>query len=489
MTSPAPGSTLAGSSATFQWTAGTGTSGNHWFRVGTTGAGSYDVSASLYTGTSASISGLPTNGGTIYVRLYSQNASTSDWVFTDYSYTAYNGSGPAFTASAMTSPAPGSTLAGSSATFQWTAGTGTSGNHWFRVGTTGAGSYDVSASLYTGTSASISGLPTNGGTIYVRLYSQNASTSDWVFTDYSYTAYNGSGPAFTASAMTSPAPGSTLAGSSATFQWTAGTATSGNHWFRVGTTGAGSYDVSASLYTGTSASISGLPTNGGTIYVRLYSQNASTSDWVFTDYSYTAYNGSGPAFTASAMTSPAPGSTLAGSSATFQWTAGTATSGNHWFRVGTTGAGSYDVSASLYTGTSASISGLPTNGGTIYVRLYSQNASTSDWVFTDYSYTAYNGSGPAFTASAMTSPAPGSTLAGSSATFQWTAGTGTSGNHWFRVGTTGAGSYDVSASLYTGTSASISGLPTNGGTIYVRLYSQNASTSDWVFTDYSYTAY
>jgi len=89
MTSPVAGSTLTGSAATFQWTAGTGTASGHWLRVGTTGVGSYDVSAVLYTGTSASITGLPTNGGTIYVRLYSQNASTSEWVFNDYTYTAY----------------------------------------------------------------------------------------------------------------------------------------------------------------------------------------------------------------------------------------------------------------------------------------------------------------------------------------------------------------------------------------------------------------
>ncbi len=288
ITSPTPGSTLTSSGITFQWTAGSGTSGSYWIRVGTAGVGSYDVSAAIYTGTSATISSLPTNGGPIYVRLYSQNASTGDWVFIDYTYTAASG-GSSFTAATMTSPTPGSTLSDSAATFQWTVGTGSSGSYWIRVGTTGVGSYDVFFDLYGSTSAAISGLPTNGGTLYVRLYSQNASTGVWVFNDYTYTAASGgSSSSFTAATMTSPTPGSTLSDSAATFQWTVGTGSSGSYWIRVGTTGVGSYDVFFDLYGSTSAAISGLPINGGTLYVRLYSQNASTGVWVFNDYTYTA---------------------------------------------------------------------------------------------------------------------------------------------------------------------------------------------------------
>ena len=41
----------------------------------------------------------------------------------------------------------------------------------------------------------------------------------------------------------------------------------------------------------------------------------------------------------------------------------------------------------------------------------------------------------------------------------------------------------------TGISATVTGIPTNGGTIYVRLYSYNVSTSAWVSNDYTYTAF
>src|SRR5207237_3697241 len=98
---------------------------------------------------------------------------------------------------------------------------------------------------------------------------------------------------------------------------------------------------------------------------------------------------------------------------------------------------------------------------TSYVRLYSLNAATGVWVLHDYGYTAFNGS-PSFAAAAIITPARGSTLGGSTVNFQWSAGTGTSSQYWLRVGTTGVGSYDIFAALYNGTSATVSGVPTNG---------------------------
>ncbi len=407
------------------------------------------------------------------------------------------GSSGSFTSAAITSPANDSTLTSSTEMFQWSAGTGTTGAYWLRVGTTGVGSYDISAALNAGTSAAVSGLPTNGGTVYVRLYSQNANSGQWVSNDYTYTAATGgggSGGSFTPAAITSPSNGSTLTSSTVTFQWNAGTGTTGGYWLRVGTTGVGSYDISAALNAGTSATVSGLPSNGGTVYVRLYSQNANSGQWVSNDYTYTAGTGgggSGGSFTSAAITSPANDSTLTSSTVTFQWNAGTGTTGGYWLRVGTTGVGSYDISAALNAGTSAAVSGIPTNGGTVYVRLYSQNANSGQWVSNDYTYTAASGgggSGGSFTPAAITSPANDSTLTSSTVTFQWNAGTGTTGGYWLRVGTTGVGSYDISAALYGGTSAMVSGLPSNGATLYVRLYSQNANSGDWSYYDYTYTA-
>ena len=490
ISSPTPGSTLSGSTVTFQWSAGTGTGTGYWLRVGTTGAGSYDISDAEYSGTSATVSGIPTNGGTVYVQLYSLNLASNTWVPISYTYTAA-GSG-SFVPGAITSPNQGSTLSGSTVTFTWSAGTGTGNGHWLRVGTTGVGSYDVSDLEYSGTSATVSGIPTNGGTVYVQLYSLNLASSTWVPTSYTYTAAaSGSGSSFVAAAIASPSQGSTLSGSTVTFTWNAGTGTGNGYWLRVGTTGVGSYDVSDLEYIGTSATVSGIPTNGGTVYVALYSLNLATSAWVSASYAYTAGLGSGLSLVAAAITSPSQGSTLSGSTVTFTWSAGTGTGNGHWLRVGTTGVGSYDISDLEYSAASATVSGIPTDGATVYVQLYSLNPASNTWVPVSYTYTAAasgSGSGSSFVAAAIASPSQGSALSGSTVTFTWGAAAAAGNGYWLRVGTTGVGSYDISDLEYAGTSATVSGIPTNGATVYVQLYSLNPASNTWVPASYTYTA-
>jgi hypothetical protein len=85
------------------------------------------------------------------------------------------------------------------------------------------------------------------------------------------------------------------------------------------------------------------------------------------------------------MVSPAPGSTFSGSSVTFQWTAGSATA--YGLTVGSS-AGGVDiyVSSVLHT-TSQTVTNIPTDGRTIYVRLYSQ--VNGSWVFNSYTYQAF----------------------------------------------------------------------------------------------------
>ena len=81
----------------------------------------------------------------------------------DYTYTEAN-----IAAAAITSPAPGSTLTSASTTFTWNAGTWRTA-YYLWVGTT-PGGYDLAnMGPFTGTSATVN-LPTNGATIYVRLW-------------------------------------------------------------------------------------------------------------------------------------------------------------------------------------------------------------------------------------------------------------------------------------------------------------------------------
>jgi hypothetical protein len=89
------------------------------------------------------------------------------------------------------------------------------------------------------------------------------------------------------------------------------------------------------------------------------------------------------------VTSPVPNSTLTGSSETFAWTPDVAATA-FWIDVGSAAGGNqYYQSGSLSTSTvSAKVAGLPTNGSTIYVTMYS--LISGQWVHNSYTYTAYN---------------------------------------------------------------------------------------------------
>jgi serine protease len=458
LTTPAPGSTLTSSTVTFGWTAGSGVSQISLY-VGTGGAGTYDIYyGSQGTSLSRTVSGLPNDGSTIYLRLWSTIEGT--WQYDDYTYTASAITG---TETRLTTPPPGSTLTSSTVTFEWTAASGVSEIVLY-VGTGGAGGYDIYyASQGTSLSRTLSGLP-NDGTIYVRLWSRLGGT--WQYSDYTY---KGGSDAWTAQ-LTTPASGSTLTSSTVTFGWTASSAVSQVALY-VGTDGAGSYDIYHAFQgTNLSSTVSGLPTNGGTIYVRLWSYVVGA--WQYDDYTYPVATGRAQ------LATPAPGSTLISSSVTFEWTAGSGVSQVALY-VGTGGVGSYDIYYA-FQGTSLSntVSGLPTDGRSVYVRLWSYLGGA--WQYDDYTYRATTGRAQ------LTTPAPGSTLTSSTVTFEWTAGSGVSQIVLY-VGTGGAGSYDVYfASQGAGLSRTVSGLPADGSTVYVRLWSYLGG--GWQYEDSTYTA-
>jgi len=179
ITSPAPGSTLTGSSQSFTWTAGTGAS-ELWLHLGST-PGGRDLFEKGLTGSSITATGLPTDGRPIYATLwFVQNGA---WQYATASYTAA-ASGSTGTLM-LTSPAAGSTLSGSSQTFTWTAGTGAT-ELWLHLGST-PGGRDLFEKGLTGSSITATGLPTDGRTIYATLwFVQNGA---WQHANATYTAF------------------------------------------------------------------------------------------------------------------------------------------------------------------------------------------------------------------------------------------------------------------------------------------------------------
>jgi hypothetical protein len=412
--------------------------------VGTTGVGSSNIfNGALGTATSAQITNIPIAGATLYVRLNYQLGASLDSI--DYQYTE----APAPTPPVLTTPPPSSTLSGPGATFIWTHGSNIT-EYQFTLGTTGPGSSDVyNGSPTTTTSAAVTNIPTNGAVLYARL--SYLAYGSWSPIDYQYTE----APAPIQPALATPTPGSTLSGSSATFTWNPGT---GSTSFRlqVGTLGTGSSDIyNGTATTTTSVTLHNLPVNGAQLYVRLnYLMN---SVWSSIDYMLTEASPVLPS-----LTTPAPGSTLTGSSAPFSWNPGNVATFFE-LQVGTA-PDMHDV----YNGgptktTSVSARNIPANGVTLYATLYYE--LNHDWHAIDYQYTESGTPTLPF----MTSPAPHSTLTGSAATFSWDPGAGAT-RFELLVGT-GPGLGDIyRGGPTTATSVQVSNVPTKGKKIFAELY-------------------
>ena len=371
MVTPAPGSTLSGTTVTFNWTAGTGATG-YWLDIGNVpGGNQYYQSGNLGTVLTTTVNSLPSDGSTVYVTLYS--LISGNWLSRAYTYTAYNSGS---TKGVITTPTPGSTLSGSSVSFTWTAGTGSTA-YWIDAGNVpGGNQYFQSGNLGNVTSTVVNGLPIDGSTVYVTLYSFVGG--QWLSNSYTYTAYSASG---SQGVITSPTPGSTLPGSTVTFNWTAGSGSSG-YWLDIGNVpGGNQYYQSGNLGTVLTVTVNGLPTDGSTVYVTLYSFVGG--QWLANAYTYTAFSGSG---VLAVMQTPTPGSTLSGNVATFTWSAGSGATA-YWLDIGSIpGGNQYYQSGNLGTALSTTVYSLPADNSTIYATLYSFVGG--QWLSNAYTYTS-----------------------------------------------------------------------------------------------------
>ena len=175
---PAAGSTLPGSSATFSWSAGSGATA-YALSIGTAYPGSSDVYASGPVRTTfVNVTGLPTSGVTLYVRLASKINNVSQVV--DYTYLEAGTPVPA----TILSPTSGTPLPGPNVTFSWTEGGGVTA-YLLYLGTAGPGSSDLyNSSPTVSLSAGVSGLPAFGLPVYARLYSKINGALKFVDTTY-----------------------------------------------------------------------------------------------------------------------------------------------------------------------------------------------------------------------------------------------------------------------------------------------------------------
>lgn len=455
MVTPVDHSIFQSSSITFTWDTGFQVTQNILW-VGST-PNSYDLFAATENGTSDTVNGLPTDGRTVYVTLWS--VIDSVWYSNQYTYTAQDGKAQ------MLTPVDGSTFTSISGTFTWNTGIGVS-QYAIWVGSS-PNSYDIRASLKGLNQSDIVALPTDGRTIYVTLWSM--INGAWQGNGYSYNTLDGKAQ------MLAPVNGSALASSSGTFSWSPGAGVS-QYALWVGSA-PNAYDICARIEgINTSDTVTNLPTDGRTLYVSLWSMIGGV--WSSNSYSYTAYfNPAGPGPIKAMMLSPTSGSAFTSSSGTFTWSPGKGVS-QYALWVGST-SGTSDLYAALQSGTSQTVT-LPTDGRPIYVRLYSQ--INGAWVFNGYTYYAFSGADPK---AVMTSPLNSSTFASSSVTFNWNAGTGAS-RYALWVGTN-PDSHDLYA-MDEGQNLSdtVMTLPVDGRPIYVDLWSMINGV--WQANKYVYVA-
>ena len=284
ITSPSPGSVLAGNSETFNWS-GNGITATGWglFLGSTSGAADIYSSGILpANANTAGVTGIPVDGRTVYARLWYNTAGA--WNFVDTTYIAAN------QIPAIQTPVPGSTLSGTTVTFEWNDNGASLDATGLFIGTS-VGSADIhSSGVLDGTVRSevVSGLPADGSTVFARLwYNINGA---WVYQDYTYAAFD----AEALPEITSPANGSTLPGADLSFSWSSNGQVVDKYWLQIGTA-IGGKDLysSGNLDSATSVEVTGLPTDGSTVYARLWyyigaSPSLQAGSWYYDDYSYTA---------------------------------------------------------------------------------------------------------------------------------------------------------------------------------------------------------
>jgi hypothetical protein len=218
-----------------------------------------------------------------------------------------------------------------------------------------------------------------------------------------------------------------------------------------------------------------LPANGVKVYARLYSK--INGIWQYNDYVYTESGSPSPA----TLTSPTPGlSTILGAtSVTFQWNTGAGVT-DYQLNLSAIAPGQSELFSYKGSATTATATSLPTNGVTVYARLYSYRNGA--WQSNDYVYSESGAPTPA----ALTSPTPGlgTILGAGNVLFQWSPGVGVTD---YQLNLSAIAPGDSELFLYKGTSlsATASTLPANGATVYARMYSKINGL--WQYNDYVYT--
>jgi hypothetical protein len=272
--SPTPGTVLSNTTVTFGWNA-VAAADQYWLDIGST-VGASDLWRGALTATSQLVAGLPCDGRTINAQLFTH--INGAWSSPQrYAYTA-----PTGCFAFLISPTPNTTLTSTTVTFGWSPATGAD-QYWLDVGSS-LGTGDVWRGALTGTSQLVNGIPCDGRTLYAQLYAHRNGA--WL----SPLRYTYNAPTACYAAITSPTPGTTLPSTTVAFTWSAANGAD-QYWLDVGTA-LGIGNIWRGALAGASQIATGLPCNGSTVYVQLYTHLSGA--WLAPQrYTYTAVTGCG----------------------------------------------------------------------------------------------------------------------------------------------------------------------------------------------------
>jgi hypothetical protein len=306
----------------------------------------------------------------------------------------------------------------------------------------------------------VTGIPLNGQVLYVRLWTLVGGIESFV--DYTYTRSDSA----TQAVLVSPDPTQTVATSAVAFSWTSVTGAT-RYWLDVGTS-AGGTQIYTRSQSGTSATVTGIPLNGQALYVRLWTLVGGIESFV--DYTYTRADSA----TQAVLVSPDPTLTVATSAVAFSWTSVSGAQA-YWLDVGTALGGQSLHNSGALTATSRTVTGIPLDGQTLYVRLWTRRSDA--WLYVDYLLARANSA----TQAVLVSPDPTLTVTTSAVAFSWTSVSGAQA-YWLDVGTTLGGQSLHNSGALTATSRTVTGIPLDGQTLYVRLWTQRSNV--WLYVDY-----
>ncbi len=526
LTTPTPGSTFSGSTVTFDWTAGSGAS-NYWLDVGSTpGGNNYYQSQPLGNVLTATVNGLPTNGTPVYVTLYSFVGD--QWLSKGYIYTAYNlyAPSPLSFLPAVNYPSGYESVAvavgdfngdgksdlavsdlGNDVSILIGKGDGTfepavyygagSGPETVAVGDfNGDGKLDLATpDFYTN---SVGVLLGKGDGTFQPVVGHAVGSAPY---SVAVADFNGDGKLDLVTPNYHGNNVSVILGNGdGTFQppmnYGAG---SGPVWASVGDfNGDGKVDLVAA--NGNANNVSVLLGNGDGTFQPAVNYTVGSGP---TAIAVGDFNGDGKLDLAVTYNPGGVSILLGNGDGTFQ--AAVNYSANDPFSVAVAdfnGDGKLDLALTNIAG---DVSVMLGNGdGTFQPAVNYAVGAGPDWVavgdfngdgkpdlavanFTDADVSIVLNNTPFLAPANVESPQPKTILAGASVTFQWDACDQASA-YWIDVGSTPGGSqYHQSQSLPTTVfSAKVSGLPTNGSTVYVTMYSQ--VNGQWLYNQYTYTA-